>query len=128
MSYDPSQAQGTKAIQIDVNGATILSDDVTAHTITSLTARNKYFLESKVYIPVNNSVSGLIVWYNWNGFAWGGGTVRCNFVSGTQTGTDDVWIGVNTPGSSISMTSTAVGTATIITGDRKMFTQMWRIQ
>jgi hypothetical protein len=127
MSYDPSQAQGTRAIQIDINGATVLSDDVTSHTITSLTARNKYFIESKYYVPVNSTVSGLILYYTWTGFTWAGATIRCNAVSGTGTMTDDSFIGTNIPGVNIVMSATSTGSATITTATRKMITQLWRI-
>lgn len=131
MSYDPSQAQGTRAVQVDINGTTVLSDDVISHSITSFNARSKYFIESQYYVPVNGSVSGLILWYNWGStatFQPFGGTVRANLVSGTTTGTDNNWICSNTPGTAISMVGSSTGSASIVTTSRKMFTYLWRIQ
>lgn len=128
MSYDPSQAQGTRAVQIDINGASTLSSDISAHALGSFTSRCKYFVESKYFVTVNNSASGLVLYYNWVGFDWAGGTIRGNTTTTTNTITDDVFIGSNTPLTSISMQSTSSGSASIVSASSKMFTQMWRIQ
>lgn len=127
MSYNPSQAIGSKSVQIDINGASSVTSDITSHSITSFTARNKFFVESKYYIPVNSSVSGLLNWYNWIGFEPFGGLVKGNLVSGTITSLDDAFIGSNTQNTALSMQATSQGGAVVQAG-RKMFTYMWRVQ
>lgn len=128
MSYDPSQAQGTKAVQIDINGATTLSDDFTVHALGSFTSRCKYLVESKYFVTINNAASGLILYYNWTGFQWAGGTIRCNTNTSTSSVTDDNFVGSNSPGVSLSQQSTSLGTATVVSASSKMFNQFWRIQ
>lgn len=128
MSYDPSQAQGTRAVQIDLNGTTTLSNDISAHTNSGFTSRNKYFVESKYFVTVNGSVAGLIRWYNWTGYSWAGGTLRCNAVSRTSTMTDDSWLGANVQGTPLAMQVTSAGTETVSSANSQMITQMWRIQ
>lgn len=127
MSYDPSQAQGARAVQIDINGGVTLSDDITVSTSTSFASRNKYFIESKLMATVSAG-SGLILFYNWAGFQWAGATVRGNAVTGTNTMTDDLWIGSNTPGSTISMQSSTTGSATFSVANSSFITAYWRIQ
>lgn len=126
MSYDPSQAAGAKAIQIDVNGTTVLSDDVTAHTATSITARCKYYIESKYYLVLGGSGSGLITYYNWTGFQWAGGTIRGNNVSGVNTITDDVFVGSNVQNTSLSMQSSSSGSGAV-SASSSMDKFLWRI-
>lgn len=128
MSYDPSQAQGTKAVQIDINGATTLSDDFTAHASTSFTSRCKYLVESKYFVTVNSSASGLVLYYNWTGFQWAGGTMRCNTATSMSSVTDDNFVGSNSPGVSLSQQSASLGTAVVVSASSKMFSQFWRIQ
>lgn len=126
MSYDPSQSQGAMAIQIDVNGSTVLSDDVTAHTATSITSRCKYFIETKYYAVLAASDRSLVVYYNFVGFQWAGGTIRCSSISGTNSMTDDVFVGSNTQGVALSMQSTSSGSGSITTGS-SMDKILWRI-
>ena len=65
MSYDPSQAIGTRGIQIDINSSTTLSDDITQHTETSINAKNIYFIDVRHYFITSTSV---ISYRNFNGF------------------------------------------------------------
>lgn len=127
MSYDPSQAQGTRAIQIDINGAETLSDDITVSTSTSFASRNKYFIESRLMATVTGG-SGLILYYNWNGFQWAGATIRGNTVSGTSTMTDDLWVGTNSPGTTLSMQSASQGTGNFSIASSQFISAYWRIQ
>ena len=126
MSYDPSQAAGAKAIQIDVNGSTVLSDDVTAHTSSSITARCKYYIESKYFITITGT-GGRIQYQNWAGFVWAGGTIRCSSATSGSSMTDDIFVGSNTPGTSLSMQSSSVGAGNIVAGSSSMMTMLWRI-
>lgn len=128
MSYDPSQAQGARAIQIDINGGETLSDDITVSTSTSFASRNKYFIESRLMATVDNAVSGLILYYNWFGFQWAGATIRGNAATGTYTMTDNLWVGSNTPGTTISGQSSGSGTAGFLTASSSFISAYWRIQ
>ena len=127
MSYDPSQAQGTRAIQIDINGAETLSDDITVSTSTSFASRNKYFIESRLMATVSSS-AGLLLYYNWTGFEWAGATIRGNTISGSSTMTDDLWIGTNSPRTTLSMQSASQGTATFFIASSQFISAYWRIQ
>lgn len=127
MSYDPSQAAGARAIQIDIKGTSILSSDITAHTATSITARCKYYIESKYYVVVTSSVAGLILYYNWSNFQWAGATIRSNTITSSNTMTDDVFVGSNTPGTSLSMQTASVGTASVDATSSAINTFLWRI-
>lgn len=128
MSYDPSQAQGTKAVQIDINGATTLSDDFTDHAPSSFTSRCKYLVESKYFITVNSFSEGLIKYYNWFGFQWAGATIRGNTITSMSSMTDDNFVGSNSPGVSLSQEAVSLGTASVVSDSSKMFNQFWRIQ
>lgn len=127
MSYDPSQAQGARAVQIDVNGAVTLSDDITVSTSTSFASRNKYFIESRLMATVTGG-SGLLLYYNWNGFQWAGATIRGNTVSGTSTMTDDLWVGTNTPGTTLTTQSSTTGSGSFSVASSQFISAYWRIQ
>lgn len=126
MSYDPSQAQGARAVQIDVDGATVLSDDVTAHSKTTFDSRNKYFIETMYYSALSASGTSLIFYKNWTGFAWAGGSIRGNLASSTTSVTDEAFIASNTPRTSLSMQSSSTGSGSI--SSEKFFTSLWRIE
>lgn len=128
MSYDPSQAQGTKAVQIDINGATTLSDDFTYHAPSAFTSRCKYLVESKYFLTVNNSSEGVITYYNWFGFQWAGATIRGNTITSMSSMTDDNFVGSNSPGVSLSQQTSKFGTGLVVPASSKMFNQFWRIQ
>lgn len=127
MSYDPSQAQGARAVQIDVNGAVTLSDDITVSTSTSFASRNKYFIESRLMATVSAG-SGLILYYNWNGFQWAGGTIRGNSVTGTSTMTDNLWVASNTPGTTLTTQSSTTGGGSFSSASSSFISAYWRIQ
>ncbi len=124
MSYDPSQAQGARAVQIDVDGATVLSDDVTAHSKTTFNSRNKYFIDTMYYVTL---ISGSIIYYkNWTGFAWAGGSIRGGITATTQSVTDEAFAGSNTPRTALSMQTSTAGTGNF--SSEKVFTSLWRIE
>lgn len=127
MSYDPSQAQGARAVQIDINGGVTLSDDITVSTSTSFASRNKYFIESRLMAYVSAG-SGLILYYNWTGFQWAGATIRGNSSTSMSTITDDLWIGANTPGTTISAQSSTTGANVLSVANSSFITAYWRIQ
>lgn len=127
MSYDPSQAQGARAVQIDINGGVTLSDDITVSTSTSFASRNKYFIESRLMATVTGG-SGLILYYNWAGFQWAGATIRGNSVTGTLTMTDDLWVASNTPGTTISAQSSTTGSGFFSVASSSFISAYWRIQ
>jgi hypothetical protein len=126
MSYDPSQAQGARAVQIDVDGATVLSDDITAHSKTTFNSRNKYFIDTMYYPTMVSSVSSLIFYKNWTGFSWAGGSIRGNIAATTTSVTDEAFIGSNTPRSSLAMQTTTSGGGSLASD--KVFTSLWRIE
>jgi hypothetical protein len=125
MSYDPSQAQGTRAVQIDINSLSILSDDIITHTDSSILSRNKYFIECKVYLTTASGVSGYLAWENWSGFAFMGGMTRSNDAAGAGTAVDDYYAGANTPNTTLSRTLQTSG-ASFLT--RTSFRPFWRIE
>ncbi len=127
MSYDPSQAQGARAVQIDINGGVTLSDDITVSTSTSFASRNKYFIESRL-MATTSAGSGLIIYYNWAGFQWAGATIRGNSLSSVNTMTDNLWIGANTPRTTISAQSSTTGSAALSVANSSFITAYWRIQ
>ena len=123
MSYDPSQAQGTRAVQIDINASTVLSDDIVTHTDSSILARNKYFIECKAYYTGGGS--GYLAWENWAGFAFMGGLHRSNDQAGVGTAVDDYYAGANTPNIALSRTIQTLGVGVI---SRSSFRPFWRIE
>lgn len=125
MSYDPSQAQGTRAVQIDINSSTVLSDDIVTHTDSSILARNKYFIECKVYYTSVDGSSGYLAWENWANFAFMGGLHRSNSQAGAGTAVDDYYAGANVPNTTLSRTIQAAGGS--ITS-RSSFRPFWRIE
>lgn len=124
MSYDPSQAQGARSVQIDVDGATVLSDDITAHSKTTFNSRNKYFIDTMYYVTFS---SGSIIYYkNWTGFAWAGGSIRGGTNASSTTATDESFVGFNTPRTSLSMQTSTLGSGVL--ASEKVFTSLWRIE
>lgn len=125
MSYDPSQALGSRAIQIDIDAGSILSDDITQHTATSITSRNKYFIDCKIALTTSSSLTGYLLWQRWSNHAFMGGVFRSNAVSGLSTALDESSVSSNTPNVALTVTEAASGSGTIT---RKSFRAFWRIQ
>lgn len=125
MSYDPSQVGGVKAVQIDIDASTVLSDDITTHTETVILSRNTYFIDSKIKLLTSSSGTGYLLWESWARFSFMGGIYRANAVSSINTGVDDSNATSNLPNTSLSLSQTSAGGGTIT---RKSFRAFWRIQ
>ena len=93
MSYDPSQVLGTRAIQIDLDASSVLSDDITTHTATAILATQIYFIDARQYYQVNSSSAGRLSYLSFNGFAFLGGTFRMNTITSVTTMTDESYCG-----------------------------------
>ena len=126
MSYDPSQVLGTRAIQIDLDASSILSDDITTHTATAILATQVYFIDARQYYQVTGTTSGRLSYLNFNGFAFLGGTFRMNTITSVTTMTDESYCGANTRGVSLGVTSVGTGTNPITLN--KSWRAFWRIQ
>ena len=65
MSYDPSQVLGTRAIQIDLDASSVLSDDITTHTATAILATPVYLSSSviSIWAPILSE-------FQWVCFSW----------------------------------------------------------
>lgn len=124
MSHDPSTNIGVKAIQIDINGASVVSDDISIHSKTSFSARSIYFIDHRYFLNTNSSVAGMILFTRLTGFSFMGGMTRANTVTGVNTITDNVFCGVNQRNITLSNIETSLGSGTI-TGTT--FRSYWRI-
>jgi hypothetical protein len=125
MSYDPSQANGIKAIQVDIDASSVLSDDITTHSEVTIRSRNKYFIDSKILLTTDSSSTGYLLWEKWSNFSFMGGVYRSNAVSGTGTGLDDSNASSNTPNTNLTLTSQSSGSGGVT---RKSFRAFWRIE
>lgn len=126
MSYDPSQVLGTRAVQIDLDTSSVLSDDITTHTITSILATQVYFIDARHYYQVTGTTSGRLSYLSFIEFAFLGGTFRMNTISSVTTMTDESYCGANTRGISLGLTSVGTGTNPIVVS--KSWRAFWRIQ
>lgn len=125
MSYDASKENGCKAIQLDISAAAKLSQDFTQKTIESFTTSGQYLVESRKYVVTDVSTSGLILYRNWGGFTWAGGTIRCNTASSGSTTTDESYIGVNAPNTILTTASNSIGIANI--ASQTHINAFWRL-
>ena len=126
MSYDPSQAMGTRAIQIDINASSVLSNDITQHTATSITSRNKYFIDCKLQLTTDAAPNGYVIWQKWSNHPFMGGLFRINTASGVNTALDESCVSSNTPNIALILTEVSSGTGGTVT--RKSFRAFWRVQ
>lgn len=126
MSYDPSQVLSTRAIQIDLDASSVLSDDITTHTGTAILATQIYFIDTRQYFQVSSAGAGLITYSNFNGFTFLGGTFRGNTISSVTTMTDESYCGANARSVSLGVTTSGVGTNPITLN--KSWRAFWRIQ
>jgi hypothetical protein len=123
MSYDPSQAIGTRGIQIDINSSTILSDDITQHTETSINAKNIYFIDVRHYFITSASV---ISYRNFNGFLPFGGQFKGRNNSSGSTACDESYCGVNSRNTALTVFVNTSGSPASITTNNS-FKSFWRI-
>lgn len=126
MSYDPSQAIGTRAIQIDLNSATVLSDDITQHTETSIRASSIYFIDVRHYFVTYQS---MISYRNFNtplcypfGGQWKG-----RQISSGSTACDESYCGVNQRNTALTVFIYTEGYDGYIT-ENNSFKSFWRIE
>lgn len=126
MSHDPSQAIGTRGIQIDLNSATVLSDDITQHTETSITAGSIYFIDVRHYLVTTQS---LISYRNFNtplcypfGGQWKG-----REISAGSTACDESYCGVNQRNTELSVFIYTEGYPSRISQNNS-FKSFWRIE
>ena len=125
MSHDPSQASGTRAIQIDLDNASVLSDDITTHSATTILSRKSYYIESmRRYIMVNNT-GGYLASESFNGYTFAASSIRANAISSFTTVSDDCSIGCALSNVSQSISTSISGTTTI--SQLNYFRSFWRI-
>lgn len=124
MTHDPSANQTIKAIQIDIDGASAVSDDITVHTKTDFQSKNIYFIDQRYFVTSSSSTSGMILYARMTGFSFMGGVTRCNAITGLATITDNRFCGVNSRGVTLTNIETASGADPITTQSIKSF---WRV-
>lgn len=125
MSHDPSQASGTKAIQIDLDNLSVLSDDITTHSATAILSRKSYYIESmRRYIMVNNT-GGYLASESFNGYTFAASSIRANAVASFSTVSDDCSIGCALSNASQSITTSTSGSTGI--SQLNYFRSFWRI-
>jgi len=127
MSYLPSDnGPSVNAMIVDINSATSVSSDITSHTdSTFFSTRYSYFIDVRHNITVDTAVAGLNFWRHWSTGTKFGGTFRCNGQSATTIMTDESYCGANAINSSMTRTSSPIGTAAV-TVDQS-FKGIWRI-
>lgn len=126
MSHDPSQAIGTRGIQIDLNSATVLSDDITQHTETSITARGIYFIDVRHYFLTIQSV---ISYRNFNtplNYPFGG-QWKGRQISSGSTACDESYCGVNQRNTALTVFVNTEGAPGSISQNNS-FKSFWRIE
>lgn len=124
MSHDPSKNLGLRAIQIDINGASVVSDDIAVHTKTTFNAKNIYLIEHRYLLTSSSSIAGFLLYSRFTGFSFMGGLTRANTVSGVNTALDNLFCGVNSRNTDLTISETSTGSGTI-TGTT--FKSYWRI-
>jgi hypothetical protein len=125
MSHDPSQAFGTRSVQIDINSASVLSDDITQHTETSITAKSVYFIDVRHMYSTNLSGTGCIAYRNFNNFLPFGGQFKVNNVSSGSTSCDESYCGVNTRNTALTVFVNNINGGNITANNS--FKSLWRI-
>jgi hypothetical protein len=125
MSHDPSANRGVRAIQVDINGLSVVSDDIATHTKTTFRASSIYFIDHRYFITTSSSGSGRIINTNFAGFDFMGGVTRANAVTGLNTITDNLFCGVNARNQNLENVETTQGSGTLTS---TTFRSYWRIQ
>jgi hypothetical protein len=125
MSHDPSQANGVKAIQIDLNFTSVLSDDIITHSLSTILTRNSFFIESMRSYTVDQSVAGLLVSESFSTALFGASSIRCNAVSSFTAVSDDCAIATSISNQSVSASLASSGTASPTSVNA--FRSYWRI-
>lgn len=124
MSHDPSTNVGVSAIQIDINGQSVVSDDISIHSKTDFRATGIYFIDHRYFITTPTSTGGMIIYTRLTGFSFMGGITRSNAVSGVNTITDNLFCGVNQRDVTLSNIETASGADAITSLTLRSY---WRI-
>ena len=76
MSYNPNETISTRAIQIDVNGSSELSADITLHTNATIIAKSIYFIDVREYIAMGSATAGAIYYISFIDFSAFGGQFK----------------------------------------------------
>lgn len=124
MSHIPSENQPVKAVQIDIDGASAVSADISIHSKTDFRATSIYFIDHRYFITTPTSTGGMIIYTRLTGFSFMGGITRSNAVSGVNTITDNVFCGVNQRDVTLSNVETASGADAITSTTLRSY---WRI-
>ena len=124
MSHDPSTNIGVKAIQIDIDGASTVSNDISIHSKTNFSSSSIYFIDHRYFLNTSSSVSGMIVYTRLTGFSFMGGITRSNTVTGVNTITDNIFCGVNQRNITLDNIEVALGSGAITS---TTFRSYWRI-
>jgi len=124
MSHDPSANAGIRSIQVDIDGASIVSDDIATHTKTTFNASSVYFIDHRYFYTTSSSSAGKIVYTSLSGFGFMGGITRSNAVTGLSTITDSLFCGVNTRNQNLTNVETSQGSGTLTS---TTFRSYWRI-
>lgn len=125
MSYNPSEAISTRAIQIDVNGSSELSADIAVHTSAYILARSIYFIDVREYITMGSASAGAIYYINFSGFATFGGQFKGNRISSGSTACDESYCGVTSRDIALTAYVQAIGYTFL--APRTTFRSFWRI-
>jgi hypothetical protein len=125
MSHFPSENIGVKSMQIDVDGASPVSDDITIHTQTTFKASAIYFIDHRNFVALNSTTFGKLLYSQMSGFSFMGGLTRGSTVSGVNTANDNLFCGVNARDVNLTVSETLEGAATI--NVRDTFRSYWRI-
>jgi hypothetical protein len=125
MSHFPSENIGVKSMQIDVDGVSPVSDDITTHTQTTFRASAIYFIDHRNFVTLNSTTFGKLLYSEMSGFSFMGGLTRGNAISGVHTANDNLFCGVNARNVNLTVSETLQGAATITTRDT--FRSYWRI-
>ncbi len=125
MSYNPSEAISTRAIQIDVNGSSALSADITLHTNANIIAKSIYFIDVREYITIGSAYAGAIYYINFIGFATFGGQFKANRISSGSTACDESYCGVTSRDIALTAYVQELGSTGI--APRTTFRSFWRV-
>jgi len=125
MSYNPTETISTRAIQIDVNGTSALSADITLHTNANIIAKSIYFIDVREYITMGSASAGAIYYINFTDFATFGGQFKGNRISSGSTACDESYCGVTSR--DIALTAYVQSLGYTFLAPRTTFRSFWRI-
>ena len=125
MSHFPSENVGVKSMQIDVDGASTVSDDIVTHTKTTFNAKAIYFIDHRYFLTSSSSTSSRAYFSQMTGFSFMGGITRANAITGVNTAADSVFCGVNARDVDLVVSESSSGSAPITV--ETTFKSYWRI-